>query len=99
MATPANHLVQACGCAPDPFTLLGFGLFKAVSLILGLVLGMIVLTGLAGWVLATLVWLAGWRGRRARARARRPVPDEEAVLTDAGRLLAGFTRYEDDPPP
>jgi hypothetical protein len=99
MATPANDLVQACGCAPDPFTLLRLGVFDAVSLVLGMVLGMIVLTGLAGWVLATLVWLAGWRGRRAPARARRPVPDEEAVLTDAGQLLARFTRYEDDPPP
>ncbi|MFJ4484585.1 hypothetical protein ACIP3D_19775 [Streptomyces longwoodensis] len=95
MATPANDLVQACGCGPDPGFLFRRGVFATAFL----VLGMIVLTALAGWVLATLVWLAGWRGRRARARARRPVPDEEAVLTDAGRLLAGFTRYEDDPPP
>lgn len=78
MATPANDLVQACGCAPDPFTLLRLGVFDAVSLLLGMVLAMIVLTGLAGWVLATLVWLAGWPGRRARAgpggpyRTRRP---------------------------
>jgi hypothetical protein len=91
MTTPlAAAPVQACGCGEEqiPWMLTKFGLLGTAALALAALVLMI----LAGWLLATGVWLLRRRRERAGAEEAHAAPGEATE-----EPFGGFTWSAEDP--